>query len=164
MALPFFKKKGCFRINTIYDVNTREVSILLDDPDGAVRDPQVHYNGDKIIFSYRPGQTSFYHLYEINTDGNGLKQLTVGNFDDIEPTYLADGNIIFVSSRAKRWVNCMITQVAILYGCDADGKNIHALSGNIEPDNTPWPCLTVKFFIPGGSMSIAVKRIITIFG
>ncbi|MDR3266084.1 MAG: hypothetical protein LBT24_00745, partial [Tannerella sp.] len=88
----------------VYDLDTKKVQILLDDPKGAVRDPQVHYSGDKIIFSYRPGGTIYYHLYEINTDGNGLKQLTAGDFDDFEPAYLAAGNIIFVSSRAKRWV------------------------------------------------------------
>jgi hypothetical protein len=122
----------------VYDIDTKDVQILLDDPEGTVRDPQVHYGGDKILFSYRRGGTNCYHLYEIHTDGSGLKQLTDGDFDDIEPAYLPDGNIIFVSSRAKRWVNCWLTQVAILYGCNADGKNIHPLSGNIEQDNTPW--------------------------
>jgi mono/diheme cytochrome c family protein len=122
-----------------FDIDTKEIKTMLDDSEGAVRDPQVHYNGQKIIFSYRPGGTSYYHLYEINTDGTGMKQLTHGDFDDIEPSYTADGQIIFVSSRAKRWVNCWLTQVAILYGCDANGGNLHALSGNIEQDNTPWP-------------------------
>ncbi|MBT7054949.1 MAG: hypothetical protein HN976_07660, partial [Lentisphaerae bacterium] len=28
---------------------------LLDDPDGAVRDPQLHYDGKKMIFAYRRG-------------------------------------------------------------------------------------------------------------
>jgi len=56
------------------------------------------------------GGTEHYHLYEINVDGTGLKQLTDGEYDDIEPSYLADGGIVFVSSRCKRWVNCWLTQ------------------------------------------------------
>jgi hypothetical protein len=36
-------------------------------------------------------------------------------------------------------VNCHITQTAILYRCDADGRNIRILSSNNEHDNTPWP-------------------------
>jgi hypothetical protein len=28
-------------------------TVLFDDPDGGVRDPQVHYAGNKMIFSYR---------------------------------------------------------------------------------------------------------------
>jgi len=49
------------------NLRTGRVRVLLDDPAGAVRDPQVHYNGRKILFSYRKGGTDTYHLYEINT-------------------------------------------------------------------------------------------------
>ena len=54
----------------------------------------------------RRGGTEQYHLYEIQADGSGLKALTDGEYDDIEPTYLPDGGIVFVSTRCKRWVNC----------------------------------------------------------
>jgi hypothetical protein len=118
---------------------TGEVTALLDDLQGTVRDPQVHYDGSKIIFSYRRGGSQNFHLYEINADGTGLKQLTDGPFDDVEPTYLPDGGIIFCSTRCKRWVNCWLTHVALLYRCDADGRNVHPLSGNNDQDNTPWP-------------------------
>jgi len=83
-----------------------EVTVLLDDPAGGVRDPQVNYDATQIIFSYRRGGTPNYLLYEIHPDGTGLKQLTTGDYDDIEPTYLPDGSLVFVSSRCKRWVNC----------------------------------------------------------
>jgi len=118
---------------------TGGITVLLDDPKGGVRDPQVNYEGKKILFSYRRGGTPNYLLYEMNPDGTGLNQLTFGDYDDIEPTYLPDGGIVFVSSRCKRWVNCWLTQVAILHRCDGDGRNIRALSSNNEQDNTPWP-------------------------
>ncbi len=121
------------------DLATGEVVVLLDDPAGGVRDPQVHYDGHTILFAYRPAHTEHYHLYEIQADGSGLRQLTSGAYDDIEPTYLPDGGIAFVSSRCKRWVNCWTTQVATLHRCDADGGNIRPLSSNNEHDNTPWP-------------------------
>ena len=121
------------------NLRTGQVTVLLDDPQGAVRDPQVHYDGAKILFSYRKGGTENYHLYEINADGTALKQLTDGPFDDIEPTYLPDGAIVFCSSRCHRWVGCWLTHVAILYRCDADGSNIRPISSNNEHDNTPWP-------------------------
>ncbi|MBM4029917.1 MAG: hypothetical protein FJ280_31635, partial [Planctomycetes bacterium] len=120
-------------------VDSGKLTVLLDDPAGAIRDPQVHYDGVKILFSYRPGGTDHFHLYEINLDGSGLKQLTSGPYDDIEPTYLSDGRIMFCSSRCKRWVPCWYSQVAILYTCDGDGGNIRPVSANIEHDNTPWP-------------------------
>lgn len=121
------------------DLRTRQLTALLNDPRGGVRDPQVHYDGQRILFSYRPGGTDHYHLHEILADGTGLRRLTDGPFDDIEPTYLPDGGIAFVSSRCRRWVNCWLTQVAVLHRCDADGSNLHALSSNNEHDNTPWP-------------------------
>jgi Hydrazine synthase alpha subunit middle domain/WD40-like Beta Propeller Repeat len=121
------------------NIRTGEVTVLLDAPDGTVRDPQVYYDGKKIIFSYRKAGSDHFHLYEINADGTKLRQLTDGPYDDIEPTYMPDGTIIFPSSRCKRWVNCWLTQVAILHRCDADGGNIHPISSNNEQENTPWP-------------------------
>ena len=121
------------------DLRTGKLAVLLDDPKGGVRDPQVHYDGKKMLFSYRKGGTLYYKLCEINSDGTGLRQLTQGPCDDIEPTYLPDGGIMFCSSRCNRWVNCWLTQVAILYRCDADGTNVRMVSSNNEQDNTPWP-------------------------
>jgi cytochrome c553 len=125
----------------LYRLNLRTsvLTTLLADPQGGVRDPQVHYDAKKILFSYRKGGTDQYHLYEINVDGTGLRQLTDGPYDDFEPSYLPDGGIVFVSSRCKRWVNCWLTQVAVMHRCDADGSNIRPLSSNNEQDNTPWP-------------------------
>ncbi len=121
------------------ELATGRLSVLLDDPRGAVRDPQVDYDGRKILFSYRPGGTDHFHLYEIDSDGDNLTQLTDGPYDDLEPTYLPGGRIMFCSSRCNRWVNCWYTPVAVLYACDADGGNVHPISANIEHDNTPWP-------------------------
>jgi len=115
-----------------------KLTVLLDDPRGGVRDPQVHYDGSEILFSYRRGGQPYYHLYTVRTDGTGLRQLTDGPFDDIEPAYLPDGGLIFASSRCNRWVACWYTPVAILYRCDADGRNVRMLSSSIVHDNTPW--------------------------
>jgi len=132
------------------NLRTGKVTVLLDDPGGAVRDPHVHCNGGRIVFSYRKAGSPYYHLYEIGADpstklgasGRGLRQLTDGPWDDIEPIYVptATGgeDILFCSSRCKRWVPCYETQVAILHRCGPDGSNIRAVSANVEHDNTPW--------------------------
>ena len=117
---------------------TGKVTTLIDDPTGGVRDPQMHYDGKKILLSYRKGGQPFYNLYEINIDGTGLKQITKEPFDDIEPTYLPDGDIIFCSSRANRFVQCYFVRVATIHRCKGDGSDIRELSCNIEQDNTPW--------------------------
>ena len=93
---------------------------------------------EKILFSYRPGGTHTFHLYEIGVDGKNLVQLTDGPDDDIEPTYCPDGSIVFCSSRCRRFVNCWYTRVATLYRCNGDGSNIRCVSSNNDHDNTPW--------------------------
>jgi len=121
------------------DLRTGKAAALLDDPEGGIRDPAVHYDGKTLLFAWRKGASPHYRLYTIQADGSGLRQLTDGPFDDVEPTWLPDGGIMFVSTRCNRCVNCHITQTAILYRCDADGRNIRILSSNNEHDNTPWP-------------------------
>ena len=120
------------------DLRTGELRVLLGDPKGGIRDPHVHYDTHKILFSYRPGGTKHYHLYEVGIDGENLRQITDGPYDDLEAIYLPGGDLLFCSSRCNRFVNCWFTQVAVLYRCDADGGNIRQLSANIEQDNTPW--------------------------
>ncbi len=119
------------------DVKSGKITTLFEDKEGSVRDPAVHYDAQKILFSYRRGGTMQFHLYEINVDGSGLRQLTDGIYDELEPTYLPDGGLAFVSSRSKRWVQCWLVHVATLYRSDGDGKNIQLLSANVEQDNTP---------------------------
>lgn len=121
-----------------WNVRTGALTVLLDDPEGSMRDPCVHYDGKQILFSYRKGGTENYLLYVINVDGSGLRQITDGNYDDYEPCWLPDGGIAFVTTRANRWVNCWLTQVGNIWRCDADGRNMRALSANLEHDNTPW--------------------------
>jgi len=122
---------------TKLNLRTGELTVLVDDPGGSVRDPQAHYDARKILFSYRKGGTHRYHLYEINVDGTGLRRLTDGPFDDIEPTYLPDGDIVFCSTRCRRWIGCWLAEAAILFRCNADGKNIRMLSSGSFTENTP---------------------------
>lgn len=91
------------------DIRTGEATALLEDPDGAVRDPQVHHDAGKILFSYRRGSTHHYNLHEIDVDGGGLRRITSGPWDDVEPAYLPDGDIVFASTRCKRYIGCWLS-------------------------------------------------------
>jgi cytochrome c553 len=119
------------------NLKTGKVTILLETADGCIRDPKVHYDAEKIIFAWRKENSNHYNLYEMNIDGSNIKQITSGPFDDYEPEYLPDDRIVFVSTRARRWVGCWYTQVGTIHRCEADGKNITMLSCNIDHDNTP---------------------------
>jgi hypothetical protein len=119
------------------NLRTKQVAVLLDDPKGNIRDPRVHYDGSKILFAFRKGGTRHYNLYEINADGSGLRQLTFGDWDDMDPAYLPDGGIVFVSSRGRRFIPCNNTPGAQLFRMDADGGNILCLSANNVRDDRP---------------------------
>jgi hypothetical protein len=119
------------------NLRTGQVTVLLDDPGGGVRDPRVHYDGRKILFSYRKAGTHHYHLCEIDTDGRGFRQLTFGEWDDVDPCYLPDGGILFASSRGRRFIPCNRVQVAILYRMDADGGHMQCLSASTLLDDRP---------------------------
>ncbi len=122
------------------NLRTGEETILLDDPEGSVRDPVISYDADRVLFSYRKGGTEHFHLYEMDLPGPGpLRQITDGKHDDIEPCFLPDGRIMFCSSRCRRWVPCWHSQVATIYRCGPDGGNVECISPNVETDNTPWP-------------------------
>ena len=121
----------------IFNPATREARTLIEDAGGAFRDPCVHYDGRKALFSYRKGGTHQYHLYEITLDGTGLKQLTDGDRDDIEPAYLPDGDIVFCSTRSMRYVLCWLAPVATLHRCRPDGSGIRMLSSGAVTQLTP---------------------------
>ena len=119
------------------NLRSGKVTVLLDDPKGGYRDPRVHYDGGKILFSYRKVGTHHYHLCEINIDGSGFRQLTFGERDDIDPAYLPDGGIVFSSSRCNRFIPCNRVPAAIIYRMDSDGGNIQCLSANTLLEDRP---------------------------
>jgi len=119
------------------NVRTGEVTVLLEDARGAVRDPQVHYDGERILFSYRRAGGHHYNLYEIRSDGTHLRQITRGPWDDIEPAYLPDGDIVFCSTRCKRYIGCWLAPSATLHRCNPSGGSIRMLSSGAFTENTP---------------------------
>lgn len=109
----------------IFDVNTGNITTLIEQKDGVVRDPELSFDGKKIIFSMRKNKDDFYHLYEINVDGSELKQLThAEGISDIDPLYLPDGGILFSSTRQPKYCMCNRHIMCNLYRMDADGANI----------------------------------------
>jgi hypothetical protein len=121
----------------VFNLRTRSARTVFQDRKGNIRDPRVSYDGTTLLFAYRKGGTPTYHLYEMRTDGTGLKQLTFGDWDDVDPAYLPDGGIVFVSTRCKRFVPCYHTQTALLYRMAADGSDMRLLSANNVDDNRP---------------------------
>ena len=117
-----FAPGGAMRI---FDVDSRKSKTLIELKDGIVRDPEISYDGKKVIFSMRKSKEDFYHIYEMNIDGTNLKQLTSAEgISDIDPLYLPDGGIVFTSTRQPKYCMCNRHIMGNLFRMNSDGSNI----------------------------------------
>jgi Tol biopolymer transport system component/imidazolonepropionase-like amidohydrolase len=67
-----------------------------------VREAVFSPDGTQIVF--QGFDQGYFHLWTINADGSGLKQLTTGLYDDREPSWNADGKtIVFASDRSGNY-------------------------------------------------------------
>ncbi len=115
------------------DAATGRVTTVLAAPKGIIRDPDVHFDGKKVVFSMRRDAADDYHLYEINASGGGLKQLTFApRVSDIQPVYMPDGKIIFSSTRDPKYIPCQRHLMANLFTMNADGSNIRQIGYNTQ--------------------------------
>lgn len=109
----------------VLNLVTGKTSTLLSTKTGVIRDPEVSFSGEKIIFSYRKDIDDDYHIYEIDADGKNLKQLTFAvGVSDIDPIYLPNNQIVFSSTREPKYCMCNRHIMANLYRMNPDGSNI----------------------------------------
>ncbi len=149
-------------------------------PEGNFDTPELSYDGKRILFAFckyypevadTPDKTqrqsmpedSFYHVFEMNTDGTAVRQLTRGYYNDFSPRYLPGGDVIFLSTRkgtsiqagresaqatevdacaAESFVRCggdnfRPVSVFTLHRMNADGERIRAVSAFENFEWTP---------------------------
>ena len=109
-------------------------------PQGSCQHLDIAPDGRRLLFSWCAVASTprnreehldrFYHLYEVNVDGSGLKQLTSGEFDDFSPRYLPDGGIVFISTRRGGFHRCGRGPCPVYTLClaNADGSNPRPIS------------------------------------
>ena len=109
----------------VLNLESGNTTTLLSTLTGLIRDPEVSFSGEKILFSYRKSIEDDYHIYEINADGTNLKQLTFAKgVSDIDPIYLPNNQIVFSSTREPKYCMCNRHIMANLYRMNPDGSNI----------------------------------------
>jgi hypothetical protein len=126
--------------------------------EGLVRDPDVHFDGKRIVFSMRKSVRDNYHIYEVQADGSKLKTLTsAAGIFDIDPFYLPDDDIVCTSSREPKYCMCNMHIMGNLFRMDGDGANIHQIGkstlheghGSLLPDGrlvyTRWEYVDRNF-------------------
>jgi len=119
-------------------MQTRQFASAL--PTGSYQHLDVSWDGKRILFGFcevdsvppnRYSRTEQnYHLFEVSSDGSGLKQMTEGPYDDFSPRYLPNGKILFLSTRRGGYHRCgkgpcPVHAMAI---ANADGSNPQVIS------------------------------------
>jgi hypothetical protein len=123
-------------------------------PSGEARHPDVSFDATRAVFSWRGGNSgsSVYHLYEMDLGTRVTRQLTSGNNGeftiDLDPCYLPNGNIVFVSTRYSQEIDCIAGHVTNLMLCDKDGKYMRQIGFDQAP--ITYPCL-----LPNGKVAYA---------
>jgi hypothetical protein len=115
---------------------------LLNDPTGAIRDPAVSFDGQRVLFAWKKSLNGDdYHLYEMEAGSGRVRQITFGlGFADYEPAYLPNGDLIFASTRCVQTVDCWWTEVSNLYTCDGSGRFLRRLG--FDQVHTVFPTVT----------------------
>lgn len=129
---------------------------------GDVSDPEVSYDGKKILFSMRGPQDRRWAVWEYDTvskspprkiscDAKDNNSAAIDG-DDVDPAYLADDRIVFSSNRQEGTRRQMQSQggpvytyldeyerepVIALHVMDADGRNCKQISFNQSHDRNP---------------------------
>ena len=127
-----------FRMNDLFG----DVQVLIADSGGVIRDPDVSYDGRRILFAWKKSlNEDDYHLYEMDPATGSTRQLTSGlGFADYEGCYLPSGDIICNSTRCVQTVDCWWTEVSNLYTCDGDGRYLRRLT--YDQVHTNFPTVT----------------------
>jgi hypothetical protein len=111
-------------------------------PKGNFTTLALSYDARTLYFGFAeraPAKPDFYsperrcfHIWSVNVDGTGLRQLTTGCNDDFDPCPLPDGGIAFMSTRRGGFGRCHNPWEPLpaytLHRMDADGANVRTLS------------------------------------
>ena len=114
---------------------------------GSFLSPDLSFDGKQIAFAYveckgsdkhvvhlDPGKGHWnegrsYHVFTVNADGSGLKQITDGTWNDFDPCWLPNGRLAFISERRGGYLRCgRACPTYTLYDMAADGTDLRPLS------------------------------------
>jgi len=133
-----------------------ELKCIFDAGEGMITTADLSYDGREVVFAMRRGghvgsnpvahvedisryedEASNYQVFKINVDGTGLTQLTHGPCNNLDPCWLPDGGIGFISDRKPAYAYCYVVTSPVLYRMESDGSAQKRLSANYLMDFTP---------------------------
>ncbi|HJN11692.1 MAG TPA: hypothetical protein QF564_23615 [Pirellulaceae bacterium] len=138
------------------DEDGGKLKCIFDAGEGMITTTDLSYDGQEVVFALRRGghvssnpvahiediscyedEKSNYQVFKINIDGTNLTQLTHGTYNNLDPCWLPDGGIAFISDRKPAYAYCYVVTSPVLYRMESDGSNQKRLSANYLMDFTP---------------------------
>ncbi len=135
----------------IYNLRNRQERPVVTAADlpggkGFIGKISLSFDARKVLFDFRKTPNSGFRIWEVGIDGTGLRQVLSPpedeaqkvarwgrswHTDDIHPSYLQDGKIIFSSTRCEHTVLCGGSAhlvAPVLHRMDAGGTHVEQLS------------------------------------
>jgi len=127
--------------------------LVFDSKNGIVRDPEISFDGRKMLFAWRKTNKGFYtsgklaeetgnyKIYEMDLASREMRALTDDSTYgvDIEPCYLPNGDIMFSSTRCVQEVTCGWADCTNMFIMNKDGK--YARRVGYDQTQTAFPHL-----------------------
>ena len=149
----------------VLDLRTSQVHELVPElADGVFERFDLAFDASKIVFAWKGDKDQGYRIYEIDINpvtgrrtGSKLRQLTFPprneadlqrdyrvryhhGTDDMQPCYLPDGGIAFVSTRCQYGILCDAPDdftTSVVYRMAANGGNMKRLTNSSVSENAP---------------------------
>ena len=117
----------------------------------------LSFDAKRIVFAWKSEAGEGYRIYQCNIDGSNLRQLTFRQddedelhrkyrvryhhgTDDMQPCYLPDGGIVFISTRCQYGILCDAPDdftTTVLYRMEADGSHMQKLTNSSVSEASP---------------------------
>jgi len=140
----------------VYSTDSGQMTCIFDAGKGMITTADLSYDGKEVVFAWKRGglvrsnpvrhiedisrykdEKHNYQVFRINIDGSGLTQLTTGSHNNLDPCWLPDGGIAFISDRKPAYAYCYVVTSPVLYRMERDGSQQIRLSANYLMDFTP---------------------------
>jgi hypothetical protein len=132
--------------------------LMVLSPDGATKllsegfhsaaDPDVSFDGTRLLFAGKRAAGDRWNIFEMNVDGSGVHQVTQAAGDCRNPSYQSTlytivsakpwYQLTFVASIPETMNECGLGLATSLYSCKLDGTALRRLTFNLSGDMDPY--------------------------
>ena len=122
----------------------------------AARDPDVSFDGTRVLFSAKESAEAAWAIYEMKADGTGRRRVVAADGDCRNPRYLSP---LYTLVSEKPWYPVAFVGEGLdglpgssnLYSCKLDGSELGRLTFNLGHNSTP-------FLMPDGRLLFGVRH------